>query len=100
MLRFAKGQTDVPADSRDLLGAIAAELAGNPRLRLQLAAHASASADDPVEARRLSLTRAVQLRSYLIDKGVASVRIDVRALGSRDLGDGPPDRVDLMLVER
>jgi outer membrane protein OmpA-like peptidoglycan-associated protein len=100
ILRFAKGQTDVSAEGRDLLGTIAAELASNPQLRLQLVAHASDSGNDPVESRRLSLSRAVQLRSYLIDKGVASVRIDVRALGSRDLGDGPPDRVDLVLVER
>ena len=101
MLRFAKGQTDVPADGQDLLDAVAAQLAANGKLRLQLVAYASggASGDDPLEARRLALSRAVQLRAYLIEKGVQSVRMDVRALGNRNAGDGPPDRVDLVVAD-
>ncbi len=100
MLRYAAGQSDLPADQRGTIDALAAQLAGNPKLRLQLLAYASGAGDDPVEARRLSLTRAVALRTYLIDKGVQSVRMDVRALGNRDVGDGPADRVDLVIVDR
>lgn len=102
MLRFAKGQSDVPADGQGLLNTVVAQLAANDRLRLQLVAYASASGsgDDADEGRRLALARAVQLRAYLIEKGVQSVRMDVRALGSRDVGDGPADRVDLVLVGR
>jgi outer membrane protein OmpA-like peptidoglycan-associated protein len=101
MLRFAKGQSDIPTDGRDVLTGIAARLAANPGMRLQLVAYASGgSGDDPIEARRLSLTRAVALRTYLIGQGVPSVRMDVRALGSRGAGDGPADRVDLVVVER
>jgi outer membrane protein OmpA-like peptidoglycan-associated protein len=101
MLRFAKGQSDIPADGRDMLNAVAAQLAANTRQRLQLVAYASAGSNgDTVEARRIALARAVQLRTYLIDKGVQSVRMDVRALGNSSVSDGPADRVDFVIVER
>jgi outer membrane protein OmpA-like peptidoglycan-associated protein len=41
----------------------------------------------------LSLTRALAVRAYLMDKGIADTRIDVRALGVA--ASGPPDRVDI-----
>ena len=50
-------------------------------------------------ARRLSLSRALQVRSYLIDQGVRSTRIDVRALGA-NVPSGPADRVDIKTVQR
>jgi outer membrane protein OmpA-like peptidoglycan-associated protein len=100
VVRFAKAQTDVPADGRALLDRVADALSHNARLRLELVAHASGDPDDPVAARRVALQRAVQMRSYLIEHGVESVRMDVRALGDRDAGAGPLDRVDLVLVER
>jgi outer membrane protein OmpA-like peptidoglycan-associated protein len=97
---YAKGQSDVPAQGQHLLDSLAAELAANAKLRLQLVAYASGSGEDTVEARRLSLARAIRMRAYLIGKGVPSVRMNVRALGNRTEGGGPADRVDLVLVER
>ncbi|HXQ53793.1 MAG TPA: OmpA family protein [Stellaceae bacterium] len=99
MVRFVKDQSDIPAQGRGALDAVAAQLAADAKLRLQLVAHASGTGDDAVEARRLSLARAVKMRSYLIEKGVQSIRMDVRAFGSRDVGDGPADRVDLVIVD-
>jgi hypothetical protein len=34
----------------------------------------------------------------LIEQGIASTRIDVRALGRAS--EGPPDRVDILMVRR
>jgi hypothetical protein len=85
MVRYAKGQS---------------QLAANGKARLQLVAYASGSGGDAIEARRIALARAVQLRAYLVEKGVQSVRMDVRALGNRNAGDGPADRVDLVIVDR
>jgi outer membrane protein OmpA-like peptidoglycan-associated protein len=68
--------------------------------RLQLLAYASGSGDAASRARRLSLSRALAVRSYLIDKGVRSTRIDVRALGNRVEGGGDPDRVDVIVAAR
>lgn len=100
MVRYAKGQSDLPPDERDLVNSVAAQLAANGKVRLQLIAFASGSGDDAVEARRIALARAIQLRAYLIEKGVQSVRMDVRALGNSNAGDGPADRVDLVIVDR
>lgn len=100
MIQFAAGRSDIPPEGQDVLNSIAAQLAGNPKLRLQLVAYASGPSDDAVVSRRLSLARAVQMRSYLIEKGVQSVRMDVRALGNRTEGGGPADRVDLVILDR
>ena len=65
--------------------------------RIQLKAFAAGSADRPSTARRLSLSRALAVRSFLIEQGMRSTRIDVRALGV-PADDGPADRVDVILL--
>lgn len=99
-IRFGAGVTDLPAGPQPALDAIAARMAADDNLRVQVVAHATGKPDDAMEARRVSLARAVAVRAYLIDKGVRSLRIDVRALGNR-ADDGPvADQVDLMLVSQ
>jgi len=61
---------------------------------IQVLAYAAGSPEDPSTPRRLSLARALAARAVLINEGIASTRIYVRALGPA-AGDGPPDRVDL-----
>lgn len=61
---------------------------------VNVAAYAAGSADDPSTPRRLSLARALAARAVLINEGIPSTRIYVRALGPAG-GDGPPDRVDV-----
>jgi outer membrane protein OmpA-like peptidoglycan-associated protein len=53
-----------------------------------------------MEARRVSLARAVAVRAYLIEKGVRSLRIDVRALGNRADTGPAADQVDLLVVSQ
>ena len=99
-IRFGAGVTDLPAGPQAALDAIAARLLADDNLRVQVVAHATGKPDDAMEARRVSLARAVAVRAYLIDKGVRSLRIDVRALGNR-ADDGPvADQVDLVLVSQ
>jgi outer membrane protein OmpA-like peptidoglycan-associated protein len=45
----------------------------------------------------LALSRALEVRKYLIDGGVRSTRIDVRALGDK-AESTPLDRIDIVLV--
>ena len=97
-VRFTPGATDLPQSSKATLDTVAAKLLANDALRVQLIAHATGSSDQAMEARRVSLARAVAVRAYLIDKGVRSLRMDVRALGNR-ADDGPTsDQVDLLLI--
>lgn len=67
--------------------------------RLQVRAYAGATGDDKGSARRSSLKRALAVRSRLIEGGIRSTRIDVRALGVAG-DDGPADRVDIYSVIR
>ena len=67
--------------------------------RLLLQAYAAAGRWGASDSRRLSLARALAVRSYLIRKGLESARIDVRALGTAG-GGGSPDRVDIILLAR
>jgi outer membrane protein OmpA-like peptidoglycan-associated protein len=60
---------------------------------------AAGTPEDPSSPRRLSLSRALAVRSVLISQGVPSVRIYVRAFGPASPGfaDGPPDRADVVV---
>ena len=64
--------------------------------RIQLEAYGGAPGDKSSDARRLSLKRALAVRQLLIDNGVPSSRIDVRAMGGVD-DKGPTDRVDVFV---
>jgi outer membrane protein OmpA-like peptidoglycan-associated protein len=97
VILFAAGASD-PAQSA--LGAIKF-LAGDLNTamtssssRIQILAYGGDKGDKGSDARRLSLKRALAIRQVLIDDGVASERIDVRAMGGADDG-GPADRVDV-----
>jgi len=57
-------------------------------------AYAAGNADDPSTPRRLSLARALAARAVLINEGISSTRIWVRALGPV-ASAGPADRVDV-----
>ena len=99
VIPFAAGASE-PAQSA--LGAIKF-LAGDlntamtgPGSRIQILAYGGEKGDKGSDARRLSLKRALAIRQVLIDDGVASERIDVRAMGGADDG-GPTDRVDVYI---
>ena len=74
-------------------------MTGNDRLRAQIIAYAAGTSDTASQARRLSLSRALAVRAYMIEKGIASTRLDVRALGYQVEG-GSPDRVDISVAAR
>ena len=94
-----------PAGSAELGGGLARRLdavadgmnSGDGRLLLQ--AYAAADPSGASGARRLSLARALEVRSYLMGKGLKSTQIDVRALGGAAAA-GPADRVDVILLGR
>jgi outer membrane protein OmpA-like peptidoglycan-associated protein len=100
IVKFPPGAAELPSGAQPVLDGVAAKLLASDGLRVQLIAHATGDADQAMEARRVSLARAVAVRAYLIDKGVRSLRVDVRALGNR-ADDGPVgDQVDLVLVSQ
>lgn len=79
-----------------------------PDTDFSVRAYAAADPSDPSVARRLSLSRALAVRSVLIHGGIASPDITVLALGAPPSGAGTPnaapagaspDRVDITMTE-
>ncbi len=95
---FSANASELPPASQDELRAIAQQMAADDSLRLTIRAYAEGTAEDASQARRLSLSRALAIRSYLIEQGIRGPRMDVRALGHRI--EPPRDRVDLVLVSQ
>jgi outer membrane protein OmpA-like peptidoglycan-associated protein len=98
-IAFAADKSQLPSDAKARLDAVIKNMTSNDRLRAQIIAYAAGTNDNASQARRLSLSRALAVRAYLIEKGVASTRLDVRALGHQTDG-GSPDRVDIALAAR
>jgi hypothetical protein len=99
--RRGKGVTtvfDVPLDESGLKE-LADRMKTQESLRLQVVAYAAGDDLSASAARRLSLSRALAVRTFLIDNGVRSTRIDVRALGDK-VPDQPANRVDLSFSDR
>jgi outer membrane protein OmpA-like peptidoglycan-associated protein len=96
---FNAGSAKLNSDASARLKDVSTSLKKNGALRIQLLAYAGAKDGSASQARRLSLSRALAARSYLIEKGIRSTRIDVRALGNRS-GNGPTDRIDIIVTTR
>jgi outer membrane protein OmpA-like peptidoglycan-associated protein len=95
-LTFAPGESDLSPDSSASIKQLTAGPLGD-LTTFNVMAYAPGKADDPSTARRISLSRAMAVRSALVADGVPSARIFVRALGEQ-FGDGPPDRVDITVM--
>lgn len=94
---FSLGSAALNAEALERIDAVREKMEADQFLRLQLAAYATNTDDNPSRTRRLSLSRALAIRSYLVEKGVKSTRMDVRALGNK-FEKAPGDRVDLVLL--
>ncbi len=98
-VEFDAAETDLSGSSRADLKDLADRLRSQENLRLQLLAYAEGEGLSPSQARRMSLSRALTVRSYLIENGIKTSRIDVRALGNK-APSAPMDRVDVKVVQR
>ena len=96
---FSAGATKLPSSVRDGLKALVGKMKGRDKLRIQLMAYAGGGGLSASRARRISLSRALAVRSYMIESGLRSTRIDVRALGNKTSA-APVNRVDVMVGER
>jgi outer membrane protein OmpA-like peptidoglycan-associated protein len=94
---FGTGEADLsPASASAIHGLVEATPAGN-NTSYNVVAYAAGTPEDPSTARRLSLSRALAVRSALMADGISSSRIYVRALGATE-GDETPDRVDVAVL--
>ena len=98
-IEFEAAETKLPDSLKNSLRKIADGIHDKKDLRLQLMAYAGAEGLSASKARRLSLSRALSVRSFLIESGVRSTRIDVRALGNKTT-ETPLNRVDVNIAKR
>jgi outer membrane protein OmpA-like peptidoglycan-associated protein len=96
---FPKESARLPDTAREELAHLASRMTDDTALEVQLLAYAAGDDENASKARRLSLSRALAVSSFLIDQGVRSTRIVVRALGNK-VPDGIPDRVDISVQKR
>jgi outer membrane protein OmpA-like peptidoglycan-associated protein len=92
---FATGETELTEDAKTQLLGVAGSLLEDESARIQLTAFAKAVDSGSRSARRLSLSRAIAIRAFLVEQGIESTRMYVRALGDK-ISDGPADRVDIL----
>ena len=96
---FLSGSSDLPENSKPQLKAVADQMNRDGEMRIQLLAYAGPREDTASQTRRLSLFRALAVRSYLIEQGIRSTRMDVRAMGNK-YDEDPADRVDVVIADR
>lgn len=96
-LTFAPGAADLSPESVTSLKQLTEATTPTDTTTYTVLAYAPGKPDDPSTARRISLSRAMAVRSALLADGVPSAHIAARALGDQ-FGDGPPDRVDLSVT--
>ncbi len=92
---FEPSSDDLPQGATGDLDALAQKMTDDQNMKVQVLSYSSGTPDAESQARRKSLARGLEVRKYLIGKGVRSNRIDVRALGTKSEGD-PADRVDIV----
>jgi len=94
-VKFDKDKTDLSDDAKSELNAIA-EKAKDAQSGLRIVAYASGTPEQASVARRMSLSRALQVRAFLIGKGVNQLSINVQALGNQTTGSNA-DRADIFI---
>ncbi len=79
---FDKNKTDVELDMQNKIAGISEQAKKSDSVRIL--AYASGAEADKSAVRRISLSRALQVRAKLIDKGVDPNKITVQAVGNAD----------------
>ncbi|WP_020594418.1 OmpA family protein [Kiloniella laminariae] len=96
-LTFAPELAELSPAAKDKLNKLADYMLENDAAVIQLLAYAGDN-ESNAQARRVSLSRALAVRGVLMDRGIQSTRMHVRALGNKTK-DGNPDRVDIIPVK-
>ena len=93
---FPANSTDIPPGVDRFFKEIIDKMRADKSVRLQLRGYAGSGDSSVSQARRVSLFRALSVRTYLMKSGIRSTRMDIRALGNK-VEKGNPDRVDVEL---
>lgn len=96
-LNFPGNSSDLTAESQKKLDAVIRQMGEMIEGRLQVRGYATGEDGSQSSARRIALSRALAVRSYMMDKGIKPTRVDVKAAG-KETDRQPLDRVDLIFA--
>jgi len=96
-ITFGADRTDLNAATSAAIRSMAHVAHATPTSPVNVLAYAAGMADDPSTPRRLALARALAARAVLVNEGIPSTRIYVRALGATTTAGLPADRVDVVV---
>ncbi|TAL39363.1 MAG: OmpA family protein, partial [Alphaproteobacteria bacterium] len=96
-LAFPGNSSDLTTETQKKLDSVIRQMKDMGEGRLQVRGFATGEDGSKSSARRIALSRALSVRSYLMDKGIKATRVDVRAMGS-ETERSPLDRVDLIFA--
>jgi len=96
-LLFEPSEADLSSEAKAQLNTLADQLLADESKIIQLLAYAGDS-ESNAQARRISLSRALAVRGVLMERGIPSTRMHVRALGNK-AKKGNPDRVEIIPVQ-
>ncbi len=94
---YAPGAAGLAGAEQQRLHSLASMATKADGVGVEIRAFSGPADGDAVEARRVALSRAMEVRGMLIEAGVPGARILARAIG---LDGEPLDRVDVFLVKR
>lgn len=96
VLEFSSDATILSSENESKLKTLASRLKSNETISVRIMSYARDEESGSSKARRQSLSRALAARSVLLDEGVRSTRIEVRALGNKV----QEDKIYLEIIER
>ena len=82
------------------LDEVAETLKKNRNKRLILYSYSAADPAEPGKERQYALRRSLMIRSYLTQKGVHSLRIEIRSCGKKGAGSKIPNRTDILIEDK
>ena len=100
VFRFERKSLELTHEMQTVLNDIAVQMKKNRKKRLIVYSYGSPDSAEPGKERQYALRRALLIRSYLIEQGLHSLRIELRSQGQKGAGNKIPDRADLVFQER
>ena len=97
---FENKSSQLTMEMQTVLDELAKSFQETKNKRLLIYAYSAMDPDEPLASRRYALRRALAVRSYLVQKGIHSLNMEMRSFGSKGAGEHIPDRVDIMIENR
>ncbi len=97
---FENKSSTLTDEMQTALDSTAEMMKKNRNKRLLLYSYSAADPSDPGKERQYALRRALMIRSYLTQKGIRSLRIEMRSFGQKGAGDKMPDRTDILIEDK